>query len=164
MNGFNNSMTILINNKINELTRQKHDLIRAIERKEVEKEEGDKKVKELDIEIRKLMHEFVDNEINNIKEENKMVEEQKKENGKEKKAKGTRQNSKSTLIIDLLKKKSIKSMDALVAKAKETIPNLEEKKFVNQVRYFIAAIKKGKDKRVAGLDWDNESFTAVEKQ
>ena len=157
-------MPIIKNNQLKELTAKKHNLLRSIERKEITEEEGKAKVRQLDIEIKILLDDFVDNEIQKVKEENKMAEEEKKETVKEVKPKRRREGSNTWLIVDAFTKKSTKNADDIVAKVKEKKPDADAAKLKSQVNALARIFEKGSDKRFSEYTFDKEAYLLVKKE
>ena len=159
-------MVLIKNSEVNQLILKKHNLLRQIERREITEEEGKLQVRDLDIKIKNILNDFVSNEVNKVKEENKKMAEEKKDivkEVKEVKPKKRSENSNTWLIVDALCKKSTKTADDIVEKVMEKKEGLDKTKLKNQVKSIIRILPT--DKRFKDdYTWDKESYLATKKE
>jgi len=155
------------NEEVTRLIREKHELIRKHDKKEIDEETYNTKLNELD----RLLEE------QNILTLNKMREEEEKRQTKtedEKMSKDEvedtksigrkpRENSYTMLIIKNLMRKSIKNIDALVDNVAEEKPGRDKAKIKTQAKTIIGLVKKQKEKRWQQYSWDEKEFLLTEK-
>jgi len=159
--------------KLKQLNEDRHILIRQYDRKELDTETYKLKIKENDdarkaeIELLFKQDEIAEKEKNNqepIPEVDGMADktESKKEETKTR-GKNPRADSYTMLIIEALKLKSLKTIDAVVDKVEEKKPGRDKAKIKNQVKSIIRLVKKQSPARWQKYAWDEESFMLTEK-
>ena len=158
-------MSTITNNELNELTKEKHDLARRAERKEMSEEEYEKRYKELETRINEKVKMLLDSEYKKNKvEEINMAENEKVEPKVEDKKIGRKANPDSygSIIAKVLAMKTIKTVDAAVDKVDELKPGRDKAKIKNQVKVIIRLVKQQKA-RWANYTWDEAGFQLNEK-
>jgi len=155
------------NEEITKLIREKHELIRKHDKKEIDEEtyntqieQVDKKIEEQNILTLNKMRE--DEE----KKQSKMEEQKMTNETEEKKSIGRkpRENSYTMLIIKNLMKKSLKNIDAVVDSVAEEKPGRDKAKIKTQAKTIIGLVKKQKEKRWQQYAWDEKDFLLTEKE
>jgi len=170
------------NNPMNNLIKQRHNLIRLFDSKNIEEELYNQQMQEVTRQIndeqKVLMNELKNKIIeqnNTIKEEKLLIEKKNKKGvkimGKEikvdepkKKGKQPDKNSYTMLIIKALSMKSIKTIDTAVAKVEELRPGRDKTKIATQMKTIINLVKKQKEDRWKKYDWDEEKFLLILKE
>ena len=158
-------MSTITNNELNELTKEKHDLARRAERKEMSEEEYEKRYKELETRINEKVKMLLDSEYKKNKvEEINMAENEKVEPKVEDNKIGRKANPNSygSIIAKVLAMKTIKTVDAAVDKVDELKPGRDKAKIKNQVKVIIRLVKQQKA-RWANYTWDEAGFQLNEK-
>ena len=155
---------MLINEEINKLRKEQAELIRQADCNEIDNEtfavrhiEIKDKIEE---KTRQLLEQDKQEKIK-LEVEQKMEEKNKPEVPKV--GRKPREGSYATVIAEVLCMKSIKNLDAAVAKIDEKKPGRDKLKNANQVRAIIREAKKGKG-RWAAYTWDEENFLLTPKQ
>ena len=153
------------------LSLSKHILMRQYDRKEINKEEYDLRLEELENKIKERTEYLLKKEEEKLEEENKMVEEVKKEKVKKEKVEGNIKagrksdpSSYGSVIIEVLKKKGIKTLDATIDKVTELKPGRDSKKTANQIKTIIRLVKNQKPDRWKKYSWDAENYLLTEKE
>jgi hypothetical protein len=164
-------MPVGFDDETNLLITQKHILIRQLERKEISQEEFDTRIKEIEskvkISISKIIGEETEKRIKQEEEEERRKESMANEGkvvGEKKPAKerAPRKDSRASVIIDVLKMKSIKNMDETVDKVVEKMPGQNPKNVRLQVNTIVGLVKKQTGKW-AKYSWNEEAFLLSDK-
>jgi len=159
----------ITNNETNELIRQKHELLRQFDRKELDEETYNKRLEAIEnrIEERTRIHleqqQKADEERlakqEEKQEEDIMSEEEKKAIGRKPK-----EDSYTMLIVKALSTKTLKDIGSVVAKVDEWKPGRDKDKIEKQVKSIIYLVKKQKGARWEKYSWDDANFLLTEKQ
>ena len=152
----------------NELVKQKHDLIRKYDQKEISEEEYNNQISsvnnslnqvlEQETEDNKTKMEVNDKHIAEVKE--KMDEEVKKN----KRGRGPSSTSYTMLIINTLKMKSIRNINDTIEKVNEEKPGRDKERILAQTKSIINLVKKQKPERWTKYAWDADNFLLTEKE
>ena len=158
---------LIHNNK--SLVQRKHDIIRQLDVTNCEnKSQLELELTRVNQEIDKNSKELINNQTSQTsvldvpdvkpsikikKEVIQMAEEKTK----------VKKESKCGAVINALQKKSIKNVEGVVEKVKETFPDANEKKLKLQIKSIIYNIKK-QHGRWAKYDWNEETFLATVKE
>ena len=126
-------------------------------------------LKELDVRINFNVQQYIEGlkkrdivKKEKTKEESNKMEEARKVEKPVKTAK-VKKVTNTDIIIDLLQRKSLKSVVDIVAKFKEKKPEAVEKNVKQQVTEIIAWVKKG-HKKYADYTWNAEDFLLIPKE
>ena len=150
---------------LNKLSGMKHALIRRYDRNEIDETTYKKELEDIEGQIG-VQREAVLAERDKIQkklEAKEMDKEEKPEIETKKIGRKERKNSYTMLIIEALKMKSIKSVDAAVDKVLEQKPGRDRTKVKTQLRTIIGLVKKQKPARWTKYSWDEEAFLLTEK-
>jgi len=156
---------VLENEKINELVKQQHNLIRQFDRKEILEEEYKNRVIEIEKQIKEETKKLLEKgeEERNI-EKNKLEEEIKMEEENKIEQTASRKDSVAKHILDALQMKSVKSFKDVGEKVKEKKPEADVVKIMRQAKVMVKEIVNGKGKKAQVYHWDNDNFLLVKKQ
>lgn len=167
-------MTCIIDDELNLLIKQKHDLIRQFDRKEVEEGEYKMRLGALVEKIKektRIIFEKNDEQLRIENEENERLERERKDNVEEvdekmvdEEIKGGKPLSYTKLIIRALTIKGVKNIDDAVAKVLEWKPGRDAKKVKTQIKSIMYLVKTKKGaKRWNNYEWDDENFLLIPK-
>jgi len=137
---------------------------------QISEEELKYELNEIDARIQFNVKEYIESlkEKRIVKKEQNMEERKKMEVEKIKKevvAKPVKvkKTTNTDIIIELLQRKSLKTVADVVAKFKEKVPSAVEKNVIQQVREIIGWVKKGY-KKYAKYTWNEEDFLLIPKE
>jgi|GEM_PF-4484877 len=161
----------LTSDKLKTLNNDRHRIIRQFDRKEIDEETYEKQISDnataREAEIKRLMEQDKESCINDIEKHKPEVDFMPKEEVKKdtpKRGKAQRADSYTTHIIESLKKKSLKNVDAVVDKVDELKPGRDKAKIKGQVKSIIRLVKKQSPDRWTKYSWDEDNFLLTEKE
>jgi hypothetical protein len=172
----------IVNVILSDLQRQKHALIRQLDRKEISEEEYDKLMnplnEKIEGEIKKILNK--DNQITTsiltslviepeqnqaIQPENKINEEE-SNMAEEKEVKKEKGDSYTQLIMKALMMKSLKTIEAVADKVLEWKPGRDIKNVKSQIHSIVGLVKKQdpkQAKRWLNYEWKEDEYLLVQK-
>lgn len=148
----------------NSLIKQKHNLIRSYEKKEINNFEYESRLKELD----KQIDDETQSKIKTQKEEYKVKEQMVEKNKDVSKVKDKKigrkeqKDSYASVIAKVLSMKTVKDIDSAVVKVTELKPGRDAKKIKAQTVLIINEAVKGKG-RWKNYTWNKDNFLLTEK-
>jgi hypothetical protein len=163
--------------ELNDLTLNRHRLLRSFDSKEITKEEFEMKMKELMDKLRaktnlrlEELHTVAANKYKLVEDKMKNKSEQPQTEGtpavKEPKEKGPRKevaNSNTSFIAKALEMKSVKSFEAVADKVSEWKPGVDRAKIINQTKIVISHVKKQDQLRWQAYTWNEPEFLLIKK-
>ena len=167
----------LKNEQLNIWTKEKHELIRSYEKKEIDENTFNEELKRIEEQLNSKTKEML-NEINKQKELKKIEEEKKTKKKKEEKkeeekvekteevkkvGKKVQTDSYASVIGKVLELKTVKNIDDAVTKVDELKPGRDKPKIKTQINAIIRETQAGKG-RWSKYNWDNDNFLLTAKE
>ena len=161
-------MGIVKDEELKKLNKERHDLVRLYNSKQVDNTQYTNKMKILEerinIKVQELIQTLKPRRLENIeiKEEQIKMPDEKPKAAKPVKEAKPKKETNTDIILKILQMKSVKSIDEVVAKYKERKPTANVKNVRQQISEIIGWVKKGQG-RFACYTWNQESFQLTEK-
>jgi hypothetical protein len=149
---------------VNDMKREEHILIRALDKKEITELEFTEKVVPLRQKILDKVKSLIENINNNQSKEvvDTMAEKTKQETKEKKVGVKSRANSVASAIAETLMRKGVRNMDQAMEEVKRLKPEVATKGLKNKISVIIRETKDGKG-RWKNYTWDEANFLLTPK-